>query len=1338
MRWRLLIITVVAFFSSNFLLNHSTPIPRITPLQVIEQGQDFIHISWNLPDLQTTALTADGKSFVQTSFAGCNHSQLFGDFDLPFKSFLLGIPDKANVTYEISAIVTEVIEDIPLAPAASIGRDKNGISISSIVSAPFTPLTTPSSLEISEQEYFRDLPLVNVNFYPIQYDPGRKELRIIKSAILKFTFKEGSGKGTPFSPRSKLDHLYKDMVLNFDQSKNWLVREPKSIRKSVFAFSGPWYRIEVTKEGLYKINASTLSAAGIDIANLDPRSIRIYNHGGKPLDTKTSTLIENPEGPLENAIFVSGEEDGRFDSNDYILFYGTGAGGWYYSPSKHDFEFIQHPYDTKNHYWLTYGNDIGKRMAVEESPSSGAGITDTYFLERVHFEEDRSNLLASGADWYGYQFFGKAHDVSLNYSLNDLSTTPIQAEMTIKFKGGSGLIYLDNDPYRYYFSVWINPDKAPSPIITNGQLREELSVEWTRTFNSTDYLVEGTNAVYIQYTANFESCTAYLDWVEFLYPRDFLAINNHLSFYTNSLGQIVHYSLDGFTDNNVLLFDISDPVAVKILQTGSAVQGGVINFNLDLSDNEPKRLLATTPNSNEITNISTLSSYQPDENLMDPSHSADLIIISPRSFKSYAEEIVELRANETKPLNGKVVNLDDIYFYFSSGVKDVIAIRNFIRYAYYNWASPQPAYILLFGDGHYDYRNIVLPDTNWVPPFEISADLQLNSRETDNFYVDVNFDLNNFGSIRPDLAVGRLPAESQLDARRIVDKLVGYSKNNSRDGWQTMLTFVADDEVTNRSKSEWVHQKDTEEMAELSALNKFIKKKIYISAYESVPGGFGRVKPKANQAIIDQLNEGTLLINYAGHGAPTTWAHESVLEMTRDLNRIQNGHKLPLWIAATCDFGKYDDPHDPSFTEALVWQEDKGAIAVISSSRLVYANLNNRFNIACLNNLFPGGGPSRRLGDVLLLSTLSGDNDQKYHLFGDPSMYLADPRSHVQVTAISPDTLKALSKVSVSGFVSPTAGMEKSNDFSGGAFLIINDARYDSVNTGGPYDYILYGPRIFKGEISVVEGLFSGEFIVPKSIRYHHLPTGRATVYAWNENGSGEAIGYVDTLLFVGTSAGSSDSEGPEISLYFEGQEDFRAGDLVRRNPVLLAEIFDANGINLTQEVGHKIEIQINDDAFRDITSFFAYDRNSYAEGKLSYHLDELKPGEHQLKLEAWDNLNNPSREEIDFRVVEKEGLVLRDVVNYPNPFSDETNLTFQLLGTDAGTDIKIKVYTIAGRLVKSMTNLAPPSDGFNYYFWNGRDDDGDEMANGVYIYKVIVKNDDQQEEVIEKLVILR
>jgi hypothetical protein len=225
----------------------------------------------------------------------------------------------------------------------------------------------------------------------------------------------------------------------------------------------------------------------------------------------------------------------------------------------------------------------------------------------------------------------------------------------------------------------------------------------------------------------------------------------------------------------------------------------------------------------------------------------------------------------------------------------------------------------------------------------------------------------------------------------------------------------------------------------------------------------------------------------------------------------------------------------------------------------------------------------------------------------------------------------------------------------------------------------------------------------------------------------------------MGTSGNFSDDEGPDISLFFDDRGNFGDGDLVGKNPVLTAEIFDENGINLTQEVGHRIEIQINEEQRKDITSFFAYDRDSYSEGELSYHLDDLESGDHHLKLEAWDNLNNPSIEEISFRVANEEGLVLSDVVNFPNPFKDETNFTFQLLGSDTGTELEIKIYTITGRLIKSFDNLVPPSDGYNYdYLWDGRDDDGDIIANGVYIYKLVVRNENEQKEVIEKLVVLR
>ena len=248
-----------------------------------------------------------------------------------------------------------------------------------------------------------------------------------------------------------------------------------------------------------------------------------------------------------------------------------------------------------------------------------------------------------------------------------------------------------------------------------------------------------------------------------------------------------------------------------------------------------------------------------------------------------------------------------------------------------------------------------------------------------------------------------------------------------------------------------------------------------------------------------------------------------------------------------------------------------------------------------------------------------------------------------------------------------------------------------------------------------------------------------STLLTWNEEGKHESIGYVDTLLFYGSASGMEDAQGPEIDIYFEGQKGFNSGDLVSPKPVLIAELYDEQGVNLTREVGHAIEIKIDQKPPLNITNFFSYDRNSYNRGKLIYHLDNLEPGEHTLYFKAWDNLNNPADREIAFRIPDSDGLILRDVYNYPNPFKESTDFTFQAQGVEGITAVKIKIYTINGRLIRTLDDeLFPPQPGFNYYHWDGRDDDGDLLANGVYLYKIILHNGEDQKETISKLIILR
>jgi hypothetical protein len=1306
-------------------------------LSVKNHSNNIVNLRWHQDELILDTQMSGDQIYTHISFPSGSYPESPHKPAIPFKEFLLAVPDGAEISWNLSSVVQKEVMDVLPIPVVYPVRDKNNISTyETIIDKEDYNFLPQSQIEISEQLYFRNLPVVRVRFYPVTYDHNQKKIRFISQANISFVFKNGAQFGESVSSNAKIDNLYSEVVINFEQGKSWMKQKPRQLRKPGLDFQNPWYRITVEEDGLYKISRSVLASAGINVSSIDPRSIKLYNNGGRPLNIKSLAEDNNPDGPVENAILVIGEEDGVFNESDYVLFYGKKLAGWFANETNGDFTYVEHPYDTRNYYWLTFDGTPGRRMNQESVSQAAAATTESHFIQRERFEEDQYNLLASGNDWYGHRFYGISANVSFTYPLDYSGSNLAPGRMKIKFKSGNLLRYADSGSYYYYFTVILNQQ----PVLVNQYLGSKGSREYESSFTADNNFLNGNNTLAVEYSANAQDCNAYLDWVEFYYPMEFTAVNNSLMFFTNQLGAVTKYQISNFTSSDILLFDISEPINTTQLTGFNPAQNGVLSFNLDLTTNKHKRLIATTLNSPQIKNVEQLTPYMPDKNLLDASLAADMLIITHPSFKSYAQEIAQLRANGTDPVSSVIVNTRDIYFFFSSGVQDVTAIRNFIRHAYNNWSNPGISYVMLFGDGHYDYRKIALPDTNWVPPFEISNDYELYSRETDNYYVDIDFNYSGFASILPDIAIGRLPAESHIDARRIVNKLKTYETARERDGWQTVLTFVADDEVTSRSSTEWMHQRDTDTLTRLSEIQRFLIKKIYLSAYNSVPGGFGRVKPEANKAIIDQLNEGTLLINYVGHGSPEEWAHEDVLNMTRDLNRIQNQGRLPIWLAATCDFGKYDDPREPSFSEALIWQEDAGAIAVFSSARLVFSTSNFALNSRLIKAMFPAGRASRRLGEAVLLATGPVDNDQKYHLFGDPSMYLADPREYVEITNISPDTLKALSKVKVDGFVSAEPGGDLSQSFNGGAFMIANDARYDSVNTGGDLYYQVLGPRIFKGEISVNDGRFSGEFIVPKSIRYYNKPTGRVTIFAWDPESGTEALGNVSNLLLNGTEENLSDADGPEIDIYFKDQENFNPGDLVPASVTLIAEIEDENGINLTEEVGHSIEIKINDEQPQNITSFFAYDRDSYSNGKLNYYLDNLPAGEHFLTLKAWDNINNPSEQTINFRVSDATGLVLSDVVNYPNPTAGETHFTFQAQpASDAAlVEVEIKIYTISGRLIKKIDGLYLQQPGYNYYHWDGRDEDGSEIANGVYLYKVTIKEGDTSKEVLEKLVVLK
>jgi len=299
-----------------------------------------------------------------------------------------------------------------------------------------------------------------------------------------------------------------------------------------------------------------------------------------------------------------------------------------------------------------------------------------------------------------------------------------------------------------------------------------------------------------------------------------------------------------------------------------------------------------------------------------------------------------------------------------------------------------------------------------------------------------------------------------------------------------------------------------------------------------------------------------------------------------------------------------------------------------------------------------------------------------------------------------------------------------------------------------PY-YNIREDLIWRGDVEVQSGRFVARFVVPKDISYAN-DLGRVTVYAAS-TGS-DALGYSENFLVGGTSDHPPDDGlGPEMQLFLNDTT-FVAGGAVPNEPELIVRLYDASGVNTVGAgVGHEMLLVVDGDegAAQDISSGFVAEKNSYQRGQVRWRLASSDAGEHALSVRAWDVLNNSSSSELTYVVSDDEVLTLTNVYNYPNPMNRETRFVFehnQPLGTPAR--VQVRIYTLNGRPIRSIdTEEALPggvlSGSTVQIPWDGRDEDYDRLATGIYLYKLRVEVErpdggTQVSEHIEKLAIIR
>lgn len=1268
-----------------------------------------------------------------------------GEPIIPLKPIHIGIPLEGDASVSIVSVETEDISG-RLQPVPDIDP-KTGVY--TFEPDPLVYQATeffPQQIVATEAPGFiRDQRVITIGLRTLQYSGALNRIRLYKKIVLRVDF---TGSAPRFDNRNiaKLDNeFYDGVVINYSQSKRWLKQHQRSLfRIGTIYQSDNWYKIITRQEGMHKITGASLATAGINIASINTNSIRVYNNGGQELPRDIS--VARPDTLIENAIrIIDLNSNGKLDSDDYLLFYGKPVNYWEPLGGSDKFysHYINH-YTNENVYWLTWDNATnGKRMAGKISAPLPE-INPAEDFVGLHFHEDEiNNHIDSGLNWFGRLMAGSGEQ---RYSVYLPNSNNVENNILLRFQC-LGLSYGS-----HRFTLYLN-NQFLSSFSFSGQRLESHQVEKTISLSS-----DGYNSFRIVYNGDTGESQVYIDWFEIQYKKKFVAENNLLRF--NRIGkQPNKFTITNFQNSPVEAYDVTDFKNVQMIENAE-LSSGSISFTDTTTGTTQFEYIALTPGAYVLPERIESAALA---NLRSSIAGADFIIITHDDFY---QAVLPLKSHREMhdSLATVVVKISDIFNEFSWGLYDPTAIRDFVKYAFDNWI-PAPKYVLLCGDGDYDYKNIRSNlDKNWIPPFQTTETNENVNRTMDEWYVYVSG-----RDEKPDLAIGRFPVQTAEETNNVVEKIIEYetaafllsNADVPLDEWRNIITMVGDDEKSGgESENETIHTRDAEYIIENYIPNSFNKEKIYLIEYPEIkdPSTSGIMKPAATEALLDRIHKGTLILNYIGHGAPSLWSHERLLKESRDLDRINNYNKLPLWVAATCDFGRFDDPLEQSFSEKLFVAKNRGGIAFLTSARLAYATDNTSLNREFFNQLlFTNIKPTERLGVALTrakINNYSTTNDQKYHLFGDPTMRLAAPTYSAKVTLLSPDTLKALSEVTIKGQVWKDQKIWQS--FNGKALLKIFDSSNDKVYKtlyGSEIRYRAGGRTLFRGALVIKDGQFEARFIVPKDITYGGT-SGRLSLYFADQAVQG--IGYQDLIPVGGTSV-LQDDEGPAIKIGFDGRY-IAGGDYVGEKSLLEVEIADSvSGINIAGDIGHNITMVIDgkEDEKILLTDYFNYFEGNFKAGKVRYDLANYKTvdydqdnnpitryglskGEHTITIKAWDNFNNSSVVAESFAVVGDGDLKLKDVLNFPNPFSSSTNFTFVV---NQPCQVRIKIYTVAGRLIETLQGLDAVG-GANHFYWDGSDRDGNTLANGIYLYKIIasatLNNKTSKDEFIGKLVVAR
>ena len=1167
------------------------------------------------------------------------------------------------------------------------------------------------------------------------------------------------------NPIIKVGNVFKKVISfsygfqNASSSRNLNPNTVQSISNSVLS-SGTWNRFYIEKSGIYKISKSFLQNIGFNV-NVDPRNIKIFGNGGRMLPLDNS--LPYSDDLIENAIQFVGDEDGVFDNNDFILFYAEGVDTW-------NMESLTsvNLFADKSYYYVTSNGTPGKRITAAAEPSGNPTFNFSKFDDVFYYEKDLVNVAKVGRRWFGEQF-NITNEQSFEFLIPNLDTsTPINfyANTASKSFGNSSFNFKVNNQD-------VGTINFPALVAFSGVEGYESAI------NNTFLITTNNINVKINYSnGGVPNSNGYLDFIRITAKRNLVGYNKQFIFFNkeeqNNIG-IGQYNITNAT-NISQVWDVTDLFNVVNYQNNSSAS---FSFKVNLG-NQKKYIaldladvyLPLREGNTSVQNQDIKGTIFKD--IQGSFQDIDYLIIAPQFLVSQAERLADFHRNNSG-LSVRVISLEKIYQEFSSGKQDIAAIRNLVKYVYWNASVPEKRvkYINLFGDASYDYKSRLFNNTNIVPVFHgfnpLSSDVNNISNMSlySSFMSDDFFGLmdNNEGTMTSgfdgiDIAVGRMLVSSISQAKEMVDKVIEYHDEKSYGRWRNNYVIYSDDAD---NATDATLQFDLNQMADVLTTQKpFVNvKKIHADAYLQQVAAGGERYPQAKNDFLDALELGALVFNYFGHGNEESLARERLFEKL-DAQNLTNRYRYPLFITITCEFTRFDDPNRFTGGEYMYWNKNGGAIALVATTRQISVSTGRVMNDFLSEYLYAyGSNDYPTIAEALRLAKLTtgSDNRRVVSFVGDPALKLAIPKSKVVLTKVNDvsvnqplPVLQALSLTKITGEVRDENDLLLSG-YNGDLAVQIFDKEINRstlgnngvINSSGlvVMNFLTLGETVFRGNASVVNGQFEFSFVVPQDIRVP-VGSGKISFYAKRsipnlENQSG----YDKTIQIGGVNVNAvADTNPPTVQLHMN-DEGFVSGGITNCSPYLIAILKDENGINTASGIGHDIVAILDGDESNPyvLNEYYETQNDDFTSGSVRFPFRDLAPGVHTILFKAWDVYNNLVTAEIQFNsVCTDDGLRIDKVLNYPNPFVSYTEFWFNHNMPFEPLDVQVQILTISGKLVKTI-NQQVTTDGFlcREITWNGRDDFGDKIGKGVYVYKLTVKSTTtgKSAEKYEKLVIL-